>query len=83
MHRKLIGVRARDDVTPIDVTRVYASDAADRMAHSTKQVVSALRMVRMKYVFSSHARFISQPSINIIAQSDALQMLSSKRALYL
>ena len=28
--------------TPLDITRVYASDAADRMEHSAKQVVAAL-----------------------------------------
>jgi alkylation response protein AidB-like acyl-CoA dehydrogenase len=28
--------------TPIDITRVYASDAADRMEHSAKQIVAAL-----------------------------------------
>ncbi|MBA3806669.1 MAG: hypothetical protein H0X14_13275, partial [Acidobacteria bacterium] len=31
-----------DSATPIDITRVYASDAADRMEHSAKQVVAAL-----------------------------------------
>jgi alkylation response protein AidB-like acyl-CoA dehydrogenase len=28
--------------TPVDITRVYASDAADRMEHSAKQVLAAL-----------------------------------------
>jgi len=28
--------------TPMDITRVYASDAADRMEHSGKQVLAAL-----------------------------------------
>ena len=31
-----------DSATPIDITCVYASDAADRMEHSAKQVVAAL-----------------------------------------
>ena len=31
-----------DSATPIDITRVYASDAADRMEHSAKQVMAAL-----------------------------------------
>ena len=66
---KLIGVRkAEDAATPIDVTRVYASDAADRMMHSTKQVASALVDGETDNLFSrAMQRFISQPSINIIA----------------
>jgi alkylation response protein AidB-like acyl-CoA dehydrogenase len=40
---KLISTRGeRDCVTPIDITRVYASDAGDRIEHSAKQVVAAL-----------------------------------------
>jgi alkylation response protein AidB-like acyl-CoA dehydrogenase len=31
-----------DSATPIDITRVYASDAADRMEHSAKQVMAVL-----------------------------------------
>jgi len=31
-----------DDATPVCITRVYASDAADRMEHSAKQIVAAL-----------------------------------------
>ena len=66
---KLIGVRKEEDcATPIDVTRVYASDAADRMMHSTKQVASALVDGENDNLFSrAMQRFISQPSINIIA----------------
>ena len=66
---KLIGVRKEEDcATPIDVTRVYASDAADRMMHSTKQVASALVDGETDNLFSrAMQRFISQPSINIIA----------------
>ena len=66
---KLIGVRKEEDAaTPIDVTRVYASDAADRMMHSTKQVASALGDGENDNLFSrTMQRFISQPSINIIA----------------
>ena len=65
---KLIGVRKEEDyATPIDVTRVYASDAADRMAHSTKQVASALADGEDDSMFSrAMQRFISQPSINMI-----------------
>ncbi len=39
---KLVNARgAAGCATPIDITRVYASDAADRLAHSAKQVVAA------------------------------------------
>ncbi len=31
-----------EGATPVDITRVYASDAADRMEHSAKQIVAAL-----------------------------------------
>jgi alkylation response protein AidB-like acyl-CoA dehydrogenase len=40
---KLVTVHSESDsATPIDITRVYASDAADRMEHSAKQVMAAL-----------------------------------------
>ena len=40
---KLLAARNEHDcVTPVDITRVYASDAADRMEHSARQVVAAL-----------------------------------------
>ncbi|HSP62279.1 MAG TPA: acyl-CoA dehydrogenase family protein, partial [Pyrinomonadaceae bacterium] len=40
---KLVTARSEaDSATPIDITRVYASDAADRMEHSAKQVMAAL-----------------------------------------
>jgi alkylation response protein AidB-like acyl-CoA dehydrogenase len=40
---KLVATRGEGDLaTPVDITRVYASDAADRMEHSAKQVVAAL-----------------------------------------
>lgn len=40
---KLVVTRGEGDcATPIDITRVYASDAADRMQHSACQVVAAL-----------------------------------------
>jgi alkylation response protein AidB-like acyl-CoA dehydrogenase len=34
--------RAPDSATPADITRVYASDAADRLAHSARQIAAAL-----------------------------------------
>jgi alkylation response protein AidB-like acyl-CoA dehydrogenase len=40
---KLVTARSEpDSATPIDITRVYASDAADRMEHSASQVMAAL-----------------------------------------
>lgn len=40
---KLIASRGEaGSATPVDITRVYASDAADRMEHSGKQIVAAL-----------------------------------------
>jgi len=40
---KLTATRSElECATPVDITRVYASDAADRMEHSAKQVVAAL-----------------------------------------
>lgn len=40
---KLIAAKAKSDsATAIDITRVYASDAADRIEHSAKQAVAAL-----------------------------------------
>jgi alkylation response protein AidB-like acyl-CoA dehydrogenase len=40
---KLIATRGEHDGSaPVDITRVYASDAADRLEHSARQVVAAL-----------------------------------------
>ena len=40
---KLVTARSEpDSATPVDITRVYASDAADRMEHSARQVMAAL-----------------------------------------
>ncbi len=40
---KLIAARGDPECAmPVDMTRVYASDAADRMEHSAKQIVAAL-----------------------------------------
>jgi len=40
---KLTATRSElECATPVDITRVYASDAMDRMEHSAKQVVAAL-----------------------------------------
>jgi len=41
--RKMVAARGESEcASPIDITRVYASDAADRMEHSGKQVLAAL-----------------------------------------
>ena len=40
---KLLAARGQADAaTPIDITRVYTSDAADKIEHSAKQVLAAL-----------------------------------------
>jgi butyryl-CoA dehydrogenase len=40
---KMVAARGEPDwATPVDITRVYASDAADRMEHSARQIVAAL-----------------------------------------
>jgi len=40
---KFVAARsATEGATPVDITRVYASDAADRMEHSAKQVMASL-----------------------------------------
>jgi len=40
---KFVAARSEaESTTPVDITRVYASDAADRMEHSAKQVMAAL-----------------------------------------
>ncbi len=40
---KLVATRGEDGcAAPVDITRVYAGDAADRMEHSARQVVAAL-----------------------------------------
>ncbi|HEX8000557.1 MAG TPA: acyl-CoA dehydrogenase family protein [Pyrinomonadaceae bacterium] len=40
---KLIDTKGSDEsATPVDITRTYCSDAADRIQHSAKQVVAAL-----------------------------------------
>ena len=41
-ERLLSAYSERDSTTPIDITRTYANDAADRMEHSAKQVVARL-----------------------------------------
>ncbi len=41
-EKLVTGLSESDGTTPIDITGVYASDAADRMEHSARQVVATL-----------------------------------------
>jgi alkylation response protein AidB-like acyl-CoA dehydrogenase len=66
---KLIAVRGElECVTPVDIARVYASDAADRMEHSARQVVAALAV---KEEAGSLCAFVHQltshPTCNTVA----------------
>jgi alkylation response protein AidB-like acyl-CoA dehydrogenase len=57
-----------DSATPIDVTRVYASDAADRMAHSAKQVVAALAVEAGEMdLFDAVRRLTRHTTFNTVA----------------
>jgi alkylation response protein AidB-like acyl-CoA dehydrogenase len=67
--RKLVGTRGEANCTiPIHMTRVYASDAADRIQHSAKQVVAALRDKADTAPLQEILRKISlHPAFNTIA----------------
>lgn len=62
------GPRLRADVAE-DIARVYASDAADRIAHAGKQVAAALSMRGVDAPGFSEAvgRLAAQPSVDTIA----------------
>ena len=72
---KLIAARdARGDrgehdwATPVDITRVYASDAADRMEHSARQVVAALANdSEADSLFEGVQRLASHATFNTVA----------------
>lgn len=66
---KLIGSRTVADCEiPIDITRVYASDAADRMEHSAKQVVAALAdKSELSDLLDRVRRLIRHPTHNTVA----------------
>ena len=66
---KLVAARGEHDcVTPVDITRVYASDAADRMEHSARQVVAALAdNVEAGSLFAGVRRLASHATFNTVA----------------
>ena len=54
--------------TPVDITRVYASDAADRMEHSARQVVAALANdSEANSLFEGVRRLSSHATFNTVA----------------
>ena len=65
---KLLASRTEADcATPLDITRVYASDAADRMEHSAKQVVAALADEgEASQVLDSVRRLTRHPTFNTV-----------------
>jgi alkylation response protein AidB-like acyl-CoA dehydrogenase len=65
---KLVGRRHDPGAVEVDIARVYASDAADRIAHSTKQVVAALtaRGVNAPALADVVGRFAARPSVDTI-----------------
>ena len=69
---KLLAARGEpgehDWTTPVDITRVYASDAADRMEHSARQVVAALAdNVEAGSLFEGVRRLASYATFNTVA----------------
>src|SRR3989454_1374441 len=66
---KLVAARGEHDcATPVDITRVYASDAADRMEHSARQVVAALAdNGEAGSLFEGVRRLASHATFNTIA----------------
>jgi butyryl-CoA dehydrogenase len=66
---KLAATRSEDDLaTPVDITRVYASDAAARMEHSARQVVAALADGdEAGSLFAAVRRLASHATFNTIA----------------
>src|SRR3989442_1132542 len=69
---KLLAARGEpgehDWATPVDITRVYASDAADRMEHSARQVVAALAdNGEAGSLFEAVRRLASHPTFNTVA----------------
>ncbi len=66
---KLVAARGEPDcATPVDITRVYASDAADRMEHSARQVVAALAdNGEAGSLFAGVRRLASHATFNTVA----------------
>jgi alkylation response protein AidB-like acyl-CoA dehydrogenase len=75
---KFLGVRgAQESATPIDITRTYSSDAADRIEHSAKQVVATLAKPEEAHPLLDHVRRFTrhQPYDTVAARrriSDAI-----------
>jgi alkylation response protein AidB-like acyl-CoA dehydrogenase len=51
---------ATDSATPADITRVYASDAADRIEHSAKQIVAAMAKAEEAARLLDHVRRLTR-----------------------
>ena len=66
---KLVVARGEPDCAiPVDITCVYASDAADRMEHSARQVVAALANGdEADSLFEEVRRLASHATFNTIA----------------
>ena len=66
---KMIATRAeRDCVIPVDISRVYASDAAARLEHSARQVVAALADGdEADSLFAAVQRLTSHATYNTVA----------------
>jgi alkylation response protein AidB-like acyl-CoA dehydrogenase len=66
---KMVGSRGESDsVAPVDITRIYASDSADRMLHSAKQVMVALSQGdRSSAVLDEVRRLTRYEPVNTIA----------------
>jgi len=65
---KLVATRGEDECAPVDITRVYASDAADRMEHSARQVVAAMsNSGEAGSFFAGVRRLTSHATFNTVA----------------
>jgi alkylation response protein AidB-like acyl-CoA dehydrogenase len=66
---KLVAKRGEADcATPVDITRVYASDAADRINHSAKQVIAALAEGdEARLLFAAVSRLTTHVTCNTVA----------------
>ena len=66
---KLLAARPESDcAVPLDITRLYASDAADRMQHSAKQVIAALETIEDADASLNFVRQLTRhPTFNTVA----------------
>lgn len=67
--RKLVAAKGKDSCSaPVDIARVYASDAADRVRHSAKQIIAALSALGDTAVLSEiFPQIASYPGFNTVA----------------